>query len=63
MLEKKHPKDEMGDLSYQDYLIQRGKARKEKYQKIAQEKEENSTTGCTFKPKILNKKFNKKEGA
>jgi hypothetical protein len=53
----------MGDLSYQDYLIQRGKARKEKYQKIAQEKEENSTTGCTFKPKILNKKFNKKEGA
>lgn len=29
-LEKKNPKDEMGDLSYHDYLIQRGLQYKEK---------------------------------
>ena len=29
-LEKKNPKDEMGDLTYHDYLIQRGKQYKDK---------------------------------
>ena len=37
-LEKKNPKDEMGELSYHDYLIQRGKQYKEKHSRLAEER-------------------------
>ncbi len=47
----------MGDLTYHDYLIQRGKQYKEKHSQLEQEKNGDATKGCTFKPKILNKKF------
>lgn len=58
ILEKKDPKNELGqDLSYHDYLIQRGKQYKEKHQKLAEQKDGSSTDGCTFKPKILKKKL------
>lgn len=54
ILEKKNPKTEMGEnLSYADYLIQRGRATKEKHQKTAEEKNKKSTDGCSFKPTIL----------
>ena len=51
----------MGDLTYHDYLIQRGKQYKEKHSKLAQDKSGTETDGCTFKPKILNKKFTGKQ--
>ena len=59
ILEKKNPKNEIGDgkLAYYDYLIERGKIYKEKHSKLAESKESTVTDGCTFKPKILNKKF------
>jgi hypothetical protein len=53
----KNPKDEMGELSYHDYLIQRGKQYKEKHTKLAEEKSGTATDGCTFKPTILKKKL------
>lgn len=56
-LEKKNPKDEMGDLSYHDYLIERGRQYKEKRDAKAQMKDGTETDGCTFKPKILKKDF------
>lgn len=39
-------------------MIQKGKAYKEKQQQRATEKEASKNDGCTFQPKILNKKFN-----
>ena len=48
----------MGDLSYHDYLIQRGKQYQEKRNAKAQVKDGTTTDGCTFKPTILKKNFN-----
>ncbi|CDW73762.1 UNKNOWN [Stylonychia lemnae] len=56
-IEKKNPKDEMGDLSYHDYLIQRGRQYKEKHSQLASVKDGQATDGCTFKPSILKKKL------
>lgn len=59
MIEKKNPKEELGQgLSYHEYLIQRGIAYKVKHTQLAVESEASKNDGCTFQPKILNKKFN-----
>lgn len=55
-IEKKNPKDEMGNISYHDYLIQRGKQYKEKHQRLAEQKQGSENDECTFKPTILKKK-------
>ena len=58
IMEKRNPKEELGQgLPYHEYLIQRGKAYKEKHQQQAAEKSTTDKDGCTFQPKVLNKKF------
>lgn len=63
ILEKKNPKNEIGDgkLSYHDYLIQRGRQYKEKHNELAKSKDSQATDGCTFQPQIRKiKKYNVK---
>ena len=49
------------DMSYHDYLINRGKQYKEKHQKLAEDKNGSSTSDCTFKPTILGDSKQKKK--
>lgn len=47
---------ENGNITYHDYLIERGKMYKKKHEDEAHKRNTNATDGCTFKPDILKKK-------